>query len=246
MPPFHLAPISIRQLSRCSTKAIGCIFSPWLPLTVSPLRSRWIRPFLATMRPSDSRETGLPLPRASQVPRLLFLNAPSPITPKDPSLAFECLFSDGFRLQQTRQLGHPQFLRNEAESSSLLLWLIDSPSQASLWGLLLSAPGRLHVGHSIVMLVSFQTNREVRLFLTHLVSWKNQKTGSSTKPNRTKGLLMNGWKEQEGFRGGERLLSSRSSRETRERPKGTFPRKGRKGMPPHRVGQLLATTFLDS
>ena len=27
---FHLAPISIRQLSRCSTMAIGCIFSPWL------------------------------------------------------------------------------------------------------------------------------------------------------------------------------------------------------------------------
>ena len=61
------------------------------------------------MRPSDSRETGLPLPRASQVPRLLFLNAPSPVTPGNPSLAVECLFSDGFRLQQTRQLGHSQF-----------------------------------------------------------------------------------------------------------------------------------------
>jgi hypothetical protein len=114
------------------------------------------------MRPSDSRETGLPLPRASQVPRLLFLNAPSPVTLGSPLPALKCLFSNGFRLQPSRQLGHSQFQRNEAESSSLLLWLIDSPSSASLWGLLLSAPGRLHVGHSVVMLVSFQTNNRGR------------------------------------------------------------------------------------
>jgi len=126
------------------------------------------------MRPSDSRETGLPLPRVSQVPRLLFPSALSPITPRSPLLASECLFSNGFRLQPFRQLGHSRFQRNEAESSSLLLWLTSSPSQASPWGLLLSVPGRLHGGHSVVMLVSFQTNREVRLSLTHLKTLMNQ------------------------------------------------------------------------
>ena len=137
------------------------------------------------MRPSDSRETGLPIPRASQVPRLLFLNAPSPVTPRSPLPAFKCLFSNGFRLQPFRQLGHSQFQRNEAESSSLLLWLINSPSQASPWGLLLSVPGRLHDGHSVVMLVSFQTNREVRLSLTHLKTLKNR---ASRPPIRSERL----------------------------------------------------------
>jgi hypothetical protein len=57
--------------------------------------------------------------------------------------------------------------RNEAESSSLSLRLAGSPPRASPWGLLLSAPDWLHVGHSFDMLITFQINREARLGLTH-------------------------------------------------------------------------------
>jgi hypothetical protein len=57
--------------------------------------------------------------------------------------------------------------RNEAESSSLGLRLAGSPHRASPWGLLLSAPVWLHVGHLFDMLFTFQNNREARLGLTH-------------------------------------------------------------------------------
>ncbi len=40
-------------------------------------------------------------------------------------------------------------------------------SRASPWGLLPSAPGRLHDGHDFVMLFTFQFSREARLGLTH-------------------------------------------------------------------------------
>ena len=56
---------------------------------------------------------------------------------------------------------------NEAESSSLALRLTGSPPRASPWGLLLSVPDWLHVGHSFDMLITFQINREARLGLTH-------------------------------------------------------------------------------
>jgi hypothetical protein len=56
---------------------------------------------------------------------------------------------------------------NEAESSSLSLRLASSSNRASRWGLLLSVPTRLHVGHSVNTLTTFQANREVRLSLTH-------------------------------------------------------------------------------
>jgi len=58
-------------------------------------------------------------------------------------------------------------LCNEAESSSLALRLAGSPHRASPWGLLLSAPVWLHVGHLFDMLITFQIKREVRLGLTH-------------------------------------------------------------------------------
>jgi hypothetical protein len=57
--------------------------------------------------------------------------------------------------------------RNEAESSSRVLRLTNLPFRASLWELLLSVPGWLHDEHSIITLISFQVNREVRLILTH-------------------------------------------------------------------------------
>ena len=61
-------------------------------------------------------------------------------------------------------------LRNEAESSSLALRLASSSNRASPWGLLLSVPTRLHVGHSVNTLTTFQVNREVRLSLTHRIT----------------------------------------------------------------------------
>ena len=61
-------------------------------------------------------------------------------------------------------------LRNEAESSSLALRLASSSNRASRWGLLLSVPIRLHVGHSVNTSTTFQANREVRLGLTHQIS----------------------------------------------------------------------------
>jgi hypothetical protein len=58
-------------------------------------------------------------------------------------------------------------LRNEAESSSIALRLAGSPHRASPWGLLLSTPVWLHVGHLFDMLITFQINREASLGLAH-------------------------------------------------------------------------------
>jgi hypothetical protein len=58
-------------------------------------------------------------------------------------------------------------LCNEAESSSIALRLAGSPHRASPWGLLLSAPVWLHVGHLFDMLITFQINREASLGLAH-------------------------------------------------------------------------------
>jgi hypothetical protein len=61
-------------------------------------------------------------------------------------------------------------LCNEAESSSIALRLAGSPHRASPWGLLLSAPVWLHVGHLFDMLITFQINREASLGLAHRIS----------------------------------------------------------------------------
>jgi hypothetical protein len=58
-------------------------------------------------------------------------------------------------------------LRNEAESSSLVLRLTGLPRRASAWGLPLSPPTWLHDEHLFVMLITFHINREARLRLTH-------------------------------------------------------------------------------
>ncbi len=61
-------------------------------------------------------------------------------------------------------------LCNEAEASSISLRLTGSPHRASPWGLLLSVPGWLHVGHLFDMLITFQIKREARLGLAHRIS----------------------------------------------------------------------------
>ncbi|MCX6880380.1 MAG: hypothetical protein NTW21_42230, partial [Verrucomicrobia bacterium] len=45
-----------------------------------------------------------------------------------------------------------------------------SPHRASPWGLLLSAPDWLHVGHLFDMLITFQINREASLGLAHRIA----------------------------------------------------------------------------
>jgi len=138
----------------------GCTF------TVDPLRSRRVRPFLATMRPSDSRRG------VSAVDE--------PLRFLDFSFPTRCLQSP----RRVRRLHSgvasppvPDFtisgrmvtltVCNEAESSSLALRLVGSPHRASAWGLLLSLPGWLHDGHLVVMMSTFHFIREVRLGLTH-------------------------------------------------------------------------------
>ncbi len=72
-------------------------------------------------------------------------------------------------------------LCNEAEASSISLRLTGSPHRASPWGLLLSVPGWLHVGHLFDMMITFQITRKARLGLahrntrmkTHTVTWKS-------------------------------------------------------------------------
>ncbi|MCX6873581.1 MAG: hypothetical protein NTW21_07210, partial [Verrucomicrobia bacterium] len=44
------------------------------------------------------------------------------------------------------------------------------PHRASPWGLLLSAPDWLHVGHLFDMLITFQINREASLGLAHRIA----------------------------------------------------------------------------
>jgi hypothetical protein len=67
---------------------------------------------------------------------------------------------------QSGKLAAPT-LCNEAESSSIALRLAGSPHRASPWGLLLSAPVWLHVGHLFDMLTTFQIDREASLGLAH-------------------------------------------------------------------------------
>ena len=56
---------------------------------------------------------------------------------------------------------------NEAESCSIALRLADLLGKASAWGLLLSPLAALHDGYLVVMMITFQTIREVRLGLAH-------------------------------------------------------------------------------
>jgi hypothetical protein len=128
---------------------------PWLPTLRVALRAAGSR-----LSPFGRLRSG------SQVPRLLFPCALSPVTPRSPSAAFKSLLTDGGRLRPIRKIGH-SLLCNEAESSSLALRLAGSLCRAPVWGFLLSPPTWLHVGHFFHMLITFQINKEVRLGLTH-------------------------------------------------------------------------------
>lgn len=103
-------------------------------------------------------------------------------------------------------------LCNEAESSSIALRLVGSPLRASPWGLLLSTPDWLHVGHLFDMLITFQINLEVRLGLAHRNTRKEEGWNGLrrlvvgiTKPNRC--ILCTPWlKIFSAFSVGDRKL----------------------------------------
>jgi hypothetical protein len=107
-----------------------------------------------------------PVRRISQVTRLLFPYALSPVTPGSLSAAYKCRFTAVAGFVKSGRLAAPT-LCNEAESSSIALRLAGSPHRASPWGLLLSTPVWLHVGHLFDMLITFQINREASLGLAH-------------------------------------------------------------------------------
>ena len=151
-------------LNRAVGQAIAFGFNS-SALTAGPLRSRLIRPFLTITRPSDSRRWGRwttpTLPPFAGSPRFLCFSFPTRClqSPRGACRLRSSVASPtvaGFVL--SGRLAAPT-LCNEAESSLLSLRLAGSPHRASPWGLLLSAPDWLHVGHLFDMLITFQINR---------------------------------------------------------------------------------------
>ena len=138
-------------------------------LQSSPLARQELPRFFATMGTSDSRT--LPCVRFGSLRFLDFsfltrrLQSPRRVH----RLLVNVSSSTITGFSQSGGIATPIWC-NEAESSSFALRLMSSSNRASLWGLLLSVPIRLHAGHSVVMLTTFQVNRKVRLILTHRIT----------------------------------------------------------------------------
>ena len=100
------------QGNSAATLGSGCqSFS----LTVAYLQSSDFTPqalpcFFTTMGTSDSRTLPCAVFGVSQVPRLLFPHAPSPNTPGSLSAAYECLLTDGYRLQHLWKQSRSHFV----------------------------------------------------------------------------------------------------------------------------------------
>jgi hypothetical protein len=159
------------------SQAVACGFNS-CALTVGPLRSGLIRPFPATTGPSDFRR-GVAARAGS--PRFLDFSFPARClqSPRGACRLHTSAASPtmaGF--VQSGRLAAPT-LCNEAESSSIASRLAGSPRRASPWGLLLSTPGWLHVGHLFDMLITFQINREASLGLPHRISRNEEENGCS-------------------------------------------------------------------
>ncbi len=158
-----------RPLGQAAAYSLDCCVP-----TVGPLRSRRVRPFFATMGPSDSRRDAAVLggslrfrelsfpARHLQPPRRarrLLVNVSSP-----PATGFSISGSMATLIWC-----------NEAESSSLVLRLTGSPLRASAWGLLLSPPHGLLAVHSSNKFISFHMNRQLRFILTHQMDTNGHK-----------------------------------------------------------------------
>ena len=169
--------------SRLVGQAVAFVYNS-CTLTVNPLRSGLIRPFLATMRSSDSRHGSY-----SQAGPLRFL---------DFSFPMRCLQSPRGVRRLRAGVASPAMadfnvsgsmvtpkLCNEAESSSLALRLTGSPRRASAWGLLLSPPSWLRDGHPVITMITFQIIREVRLSLTHQRTRRTRRENQQSADNCT-------------------------------------------------------------
>ena len=148
--------------------------------TAGPLRSRRVRSFIATMGPSD-------FPAHSCVLGSLrfrtFLSARATSShPEEPSGCRLVSLHRKFQASAISEAWPLLLLCNEAEASSILLRLTGSPHRASPWGLLLSAPVWLHVGHSINMILTFHNIRLIRFSLAYQRHREKRKQNQSSAP----------------------------------------------------------------
>lgn len=143
---------------------------------MDPSDSRPVRPtVMHSRRPSTpSPPTG----RVSQVPRLIFPRALSPITPEGSTAArARGLTVDG-RLHHIRQVGRPHWF-NEAESGSQSLRLTGSLGGASTAGSLRAPPAPLPAVRALRRITTSQAIRSARLDLAHRI----QRTIRKVTPN---------------------------------------------------------------
>ena len=83
--------------------------------------------------------------RVSQVPRLIFLRTPSPLTPESPLTALPRFFVSGSRLHHIRQIGHSQLRVTRPKRVRFRYGLRFCLPRLRTIGLLQSALSRLHV-----------------------------------------------------------------------------------------------------
>jgi hypothetical protein len=130
--------------------------------TVDPLGSGWIRPFSATMGSSDSRTATF-----AQCGSLRFLGFSFPARRLHPPRGARWVRSSVSATADFGFSGSVVTPFGVTRPNRVHLCCGSQASRASPWGLLLSAPGRLHDGHYFVMRYTFQFSRDARLSLTH-------------------------------------------------------------------------------
>ena len=133
--------------------------------------------------------------RISQVPRLIFRHAPSPITPESPTGSLACLSPVSGRLQHLRKFGRFQvrvtrpkqvrlrwarvFVVRAGTGPSLPISLKRTGLTPHVWLPARDRP-RLHTEQAINMSGTFQPDRSARLGLAYQRSLKQYQVGSSS------------------------------------------------------------------
>ena len=124
------------------------------------------RPALVTPLTGDENSISSPRRWVSQVPRLIFAHALSPLTPEGPTVANARCYAAGSRLHHLRQAGRLHWF-NEADTSSLTLRLARSLCEASR-APLLDTHARLATCQTGYYRVgTFHPTRSARLGLAH-------------------------------------------------------------------------------
>src|SRR5262245_3364773 len=127
--------LTVNNVSSQAPSLHGCYPLPryYEPVRLPNVAARAVidsRPALMTPLSGDENSISSSRPWVSQVPRLIFARALSPLTPEGSPGAFARCFPDDARLRLIRQRGRLH-LRNEARTSSLALRLARSPCEAS-------------------------------------------------------------------------------------------------------------------